>query len=75
MNYNRLPYNQFSSTDFLSTTERFFKKKKNNNILNKFKYRPRRWSIDHLNNNKYFSYTHRKWLPLYIVSHLLQVPV
>ena len=58
MNYNILPYNQFSSTDFLSTTERFFKKKKNNNILNKFKYRPRRWSIDHLNNNKYFSYTH-----------------
>jgi hypothetical protein len=58
MNYNRLPYKQFSSTDFLSTTERFYKKKNENNNLKKFKSRPRRWSIDHLHSNKYFSYTH-----------------
>ena len=58
MNCNRLPYKQFSLIDFLSTTERFYKKKNENNNLKKFKSRPSRWSIEHLHNSKYFSYTH-----------------
>ena len=54
----RLPYKQFSSIDFLSSTE----KNKSNSLDEKIILkkslgkRSRRWSVDHLHKNKYFSY-------------------
>lgn len=53
-----LPYKQFSSTQFLSSSER----NKINSIDEKIilkktlEKRPRRWSVDHIHKNKYFSY-------------------
>ena len=54
----RLPYKQFSSIDFLSSNERNESNNLDEKIILKktLEKRPRRWSVNYIHKNKYFSY-------------------
>lgn len=59
MNKTQLPYKQFSDVELLSASERYRNKKNVDEkviLKNTIGIRPRRWSIDHIHKNKYFSY-------------------
>lgn len=54
-----LPYKQFSEIDLLTVSERFINNKNIDEkviLKNVTEKRGRRWSVDHIHKNKYFSY-------------------
>ena len=54
-----LPYKQFSEIDLLTVSERFTNNRNVDEkviLKNTIGRRPRRWSVDHIQKNKYFSY-------------------